>query len=103
MNQFKRSLVIDNCLNDNNDWYKHRVYRTMFMNGYFYRILCIITMENPLDISKHMLVVNNYEYNTYDIYLYKPSQEVYQYFGWFRRKNQILFRHQMRLNMGIGM
>lgn len=80
-------LLLDDLAFDSASWSRDRTVRSIFMNGRWYRIFCLLTTQNPMDIPPSLRMNLDYIFVLKENIVAQQKKLFDHYFGMFENFN----------------
>lgn len=85
--QMDSFLLLDDLAFDSSSWTKDRTVRSIFMNGRWYRIFCLLTTQNPMDIPPSLRMNIDFVFVLKENIVAQQKKLYDHYFGMFDNFN----------------
>lgn len=85
--QIDSFLLLDDLAFDSSSWSKDKTVRSIFMNGRWYRIFCLLTTQNPMDIPPSLRMNIDFVFVLKENIVAQQKKLYDHYFGMFDNFN----------------
>jgi hypothetical protein len=85
--QIDSFLLLDDLAFDSASWSKDKTVRSIFMNGRWYRIFCLLTTQNPMDIPPSLRMNIDFVFVLKENIVAQQKKLYDHYFGMFENFN----------------